>query len=303
MPSVRPGPPWTKEERERRERLWTLREAQRLKLSAQKRAAASLAMDAVGEDAHRGQAGPAVATTLTALPSDAQVQQRRPGPLVASPAEKAQDTLVPRPKSQGRGRPVSREERERREEEWILRDVELHVPQDLRSRLACSPPGTASPPREETAEQLDDSSEVLPTPGPQNDSVSDGDEESMPAMSLEEQEELEYVRREVEKARQSVAEGRRPAALASLGTSPLPSQQPEPTPGPSTTETVPSVKEQSRQPLTGEVLTAAREAGISESRIDEVRASLRDAIPDEAMDRELPWILRDIAVGRKLMKS
>lgn len=47
---------------------------------------------------------------------------------------------------------------------------------------------------------------------------------------------------------------------------------------------------------------AALEAGLPEGTVAEVKAKLRGEIPEDVMDRELPWILRDIAVGRKLMK-
>eukprot|EP00933_Yihiella_yeosuensis_P020265 TRINITY_DN16281_c0_g4_i1.p1 TRINITY_DN16281_c0_g4~~TRINITY_DN16281_c0_g4_i1.p1 ORF type:complete len:319 (-),score=93.44 TRINITY_DN16281_c0_g4_i1:55-1011(-) len=50
------------------------------------------------------------------------------------------------------------------------------------------------------------------------------------------------------------------------------------------------------------VSEAAGKVQISQSSIDEIKAKLASSIPEDVIDRELPWILEDIALGQNLMK-
>lgn len=210
------------EELSRRELAWLRREAERLQRSVAARRAAG------------GGAALEAKATSSQLPP-------------ASPKLREEARARTESRQEPRGKPGSSEEWLQREEAWIRRDIELHVPPASRARLACRAAASASS-----------------SPAAPGAATSAEEERRTPQASAGTEEERRRPREQQQKRRETRGGGGGSGAMET------------------------------------ELEAAAREANVSMEALSQARLSLRDRVPEEAIDRELPWILRDIAVGRSL---
>eukprot|EP00928_Gymnodinium_smaydae_P019924 TRINITY_DN1767_c0_g4_i1.p2 TRINITY_DN1767_c0_g4~~TRINITY_DN1767_c0_g4_i1.p2 ORF type:complete len:125 (+),score=37.99 TRINITY_DN1767_c0_g4_i1:128-502(+) len=102
----------------------------------------------------------------------------------------------------------------------------------------------------------------------------------------EEEEELRRVREEVERAK------RRAAAAAS---SPA-EEADEPRRASKTTG-------REEQASAAKITAGEAEASLSSEELERLKESLRGTVPEAVIDRELPWILKDVEAGKRLIAS
>eukprot|EP00927_Polykrikos_kofoidii_P027022 TRINITY_DN23927_c0_g1_i2.p1 TRINITY_DN23927_c0_g1~~TRINITY_DN23927_c0_g1_i2.p1 ORF type:complete len:716 (-),score=96.77 TRINITY_DN23927_c0_g1_i2:230-2119(-) len=179
-----------------------------------------------------------------------------------------------------RRKPMSPEERDQREEEWIKRDIDLHVPPSSQARFACR------------ARSL-----PLDPPVQHSHAVDPWHRGSNASIDADEAEELsDAARRRVDIA---------PVDNSILDVRPLRSKVAD---EPRSEEAHvalanrnESINEPNRLAIddADKLAAVARDANLSMEAVLEARLSLRDRVPEEVIDRELPWILRDIAIGRR----
>lgn len=242
---TRSGPPWPDAERERREQLWIQREAERLRRTATARLMSK-------EEPQSASPSPQTLQPVKGQATDQSVPTLLPGRSTTDASRHVR-----------RGPRLTPEERERREEEWIRHDVELHVPKNMRPR-SCSPPNptVATKPLAAAANVAEQASQ--PT----------ANRKEVPDAMMKEAKALPQ-----KGAKATISQTGSPGAAR-------PHQ-----PSKSSTASVTSM---------AALEAAALEAGLPADAPAEVKRKLRSEIPEEVIDRELPWILRDIAVGRRL---
>jgi len=181
------------------------------------------------------------------------------------------------PRSSRVRQPLSREERERREKDWITRDVLLHAPKDRsKSVEACA-----------AEEKREFELESQASSAPQKRDLS-AEEEADEA-------ELAFVKRQVDKSLEE--RGRREGKVkAPVASSTEPNMQRK-------TSHAASPRQSARADKDAPLRAAAKAAGLPESVVEEVKQKLGDSIPVDVIEQELPWILKDIAIGRERVRS
>ncbi|CAE8619661.1 unnamed protein product [Polarella glacialis] len=164
----------------------------------------------------------------------------------------------------GTARPVQAlkdEERELREEAWIKMDVELYS--SLRSRRCAAAKAPSA-----CARILGSSRE---------DARRTGLTQQQQQQQPQQQQQQHQPQQQQQQEQQQQQKQRQP-------------QQPPP----------PKQQQQQQQP-TWETREPSQAKGLSSEEVAaQIKASLNGSIPENVVDRELPWILQDIAIGQKL---